>query len=234
MSDTVLEPEQIETTRPDVSHLITEDDTPVDNIFSEKQQRLLTNPLYDSWAGLGDGRKFVTYANVGLFYATNRPPIVPDTLLSIDVEPPQEVWEKHHRSYFIWEFGKPPDVVIEIVSNKKGEELGQKKNLYARIGIAYYIVYDPQKQLSNEQLHIFHRERASFVPSDETWLPDVSLSLTLWDGTFQDMNSTWLRWVDAKGNLILTAAELLEIERQRTDRLAAKLRALGLDPDVTE
>ncbi len=31
---------------PDVSHLITEDDTPVDNLFSEKQQRLLTRPLY--------------------------------------------------------------------------------------------------------------------------------------------------------------------------------------------
>ena len=37
---------------PDVEHLVTEDDTPVDNVFSEKQQRLLTEPLYSSpgWA----------------------------------------------------------------------------------------------------------------------------------------------------------------------------------------
>jgi len=28
--------------RPDVEHLVTEDDTPVDNLFSEKQKRLLT------------------------------------------------------------------------------------------------------------------------------------------------------------------------------------------------
>jgi Uma2 family endonuclease len=241
MTDTVLEVEQTEDIRPDVSHLITEDDTPVDNIFSEKQQRLLTSPLYDGWIGPGDERKFVAFANVGLFYATNRPAIVPDTLLSLDVEPPQEVWEKHHRSYFMWEFGKPPDVVIEVVSNKKGEELGQKKNLYARIGIAYYVVYDPQKQLSNEMLHIFHRESASYVPADETWLPDVGLSLTLWEGTYQDMNATWLRWVDADGSLIPTAAELLEIERQRAneaearaDRLAAKLRELGVDPDSSD
>jgi len=30
---------------PEVEHLVTEDDTPVDNIFSEKQQRLLTESL---------------------------------------------------------------------------------------------------------------------------------------------------------------------------------------------
>jgi hypothetical protein len=29
---------------PDVEHLVTEDDTPVDGIFSEKQMRLLTEP----------------------------------------------------------------------------------------------------------------------------------------------------------------------------------------------
>lgn len=42
---------------PDISGLITEDDTPVDNIFSEKQQRMLTllilliphNPSSDSY-----------------------------------------------------------------------------------------------------------------------------------------------------------------------------------------
>lgn len=86
MSDIILEAEQTETIRPDISHLITEDDTPVDNIFTEKQQRLLTSPLYDSWVGPGDGRKFVTFANVGLFYTTNRPAVVPDALLSLDAE----------------------------------------------------------------------------------------------------------------------------------------------------
>src|SRR5262245_10523816 len=30
----------------EMAKLVTEDDTPVDNIFSERQQRLLTEPLY--------------------------------------------------------------------------------------------------------------------------------------------------------------------------------------------
>jgi hypothetical protein len=43
-------------TVPDIHGLITEDDTPVDNLPSEKQQRLLTEPLYSAWAGPGAGR----------------------------------------------------------------------------------------------------------------------------------------------------------------------------------
>ena len=50
---------------PDIQHLVTEDDTPVDNMPSEKQQRLLTEPLYSSWAGPGAGRPFLAAANVG-------------------------------------------------------------------------------------------------------------------------------------------------------------------------
>jgi hypothetical protein len=60
----LLEPLPVEL-HPNVDHLVTEDDTPVDNIFSEKQQRLLTEPLYNSWSGPGEGRPFVAMANVG-------------------------------------------------------------------------------------------------------------------------------------------------------------------------
>ena len=94
---------------PDIDDLVTEDDIPVDNIFSEKQQRLLTEPLYSSrprWP-------FVALANVGLFYRVHHPPLVPDMLLSLEVEVPEDVWSKSHRAYFVWEFGKPPDVVID-------------------------------------------------------------------------------------------------------------------------
>lgn len=44
---------------PNIDALTTEDDTPVDNLPSEKQQRLLTEPLYSSWAGPGESRPFL-------------------------------------------------------------------------------------------------------------------------------------------------------------------------------
>ncbi len=105
---------------PDETQLVTEDDTPVDNIFSEKQQRLLTESLYSSWPGPDGERPFLALANVGLFYALTKAPLVPDVLLSLDVQAPADLWPKAHRSYFLWRYGKVPEVVIEVVSNRKG------------------------------------------------------------------------------------------------------------------
>jgi Uma2 family endonuclease len=108
---------------PDIAQLVTEDDTPVDNLPSEKQQRLLVEPLYSSWDA---GRPFLAASNVGIFSAVNRPPVVPDMFLSLDVQVAEDWWARQHRSYFLWEFGKPPDLVVEIVSNMEGEETGRK------------------------------------------------------------------------------------------------------------
>src|SRR5262245_17380803 len=65
--------------------LVTEDKTPVDNEYSERQQRLLTEPLYSSWKRPGKGRTYTVNANVGMFYNIRRPPLVPEVFLSVDV-----------------------------------------------------------------------------------------------------------------------------------------------------
>lgn len=225
MADIVLEPELTEIPSPDIDHLVTEDDTPVDNIFSEKQQRLLTDSLYSSWSGPGENRPFIALANVGMFYATSQQAVVPDVLVSLDVEHPADVWEKRHRSYFIWEYGKPPEVVVEIVSNKVGGELDHKLQLYARLGIAYYVVFDPEQQLGEQTLQIFHLRNMQYVLVDENELPGMGLGLTLWEGEFQGLAATWLRWLDSEGELLLTGNE-------RAEKLAAQLSALGVEPEV--
>lgn len=257
MAETVLthpfaESEAYETPVVDASHLMTEDDTPVDNFFSERQMDLLIDTLYASWRGPTVGRPFMAMANVALYFALRQQPLVPDVLISLDVEPPTDVWKKENRSYFIWEYGKPPDVVVEIVSNRKGQELGYKLNQYARLGIAYYIVYDPIRLLSNKTLHVYTWKDARYQESKKTWLPAVELGVTLWTGVYRDMEATWLRWQDAAGHLLLTgqeraavaeeraeaaegraevAAEQAALERERAERLAAQLRALGVEPE---
>ena len=42
----------------------------------------------------------------------------------------------------------------------------------------------------------------------------------------------WLRWWDRSGNLLLCSAEQSEQERFRAEKLAAKLRELGTNPDA--
>jgi Uma2 family endonuclease len=242
---------------PDTSHLITEDDTPVENMLSEKHYRLLTEPLYSSWAGPGQGRPFLVCANVGLFPVPRNPAIVPDVMLSLDVTAPEDF--NRIRSYFVWEFGKPPDVVIEIVSNTQGEEKDTKRTDYARIGVAYYIVYDPFRCLDGDVLEAYELRGGRYQRLPDTWLPNVGLGVTLWEGTFEEVHGTWLRWCDQEGVVILTGAERLDYERQRAEAerqraeaehqraeaerqraeaehqravmLAERLRELGLDPD---
>ena len=237
---------------PDVSHLVTEDDTPVDNLFSERQMALLRETLYTSWAGPGEERTFVAMANVAI-YATNfTPPLVPDLLLSLDVTLPEEPLLKEHRSYFLWLYGKPPEVVIEIVSNRKGGELSNKLLDYARMGVAYYIVYDPEGEISEEPLRIFTRQGAHFTETRAHWLAGVELGVAIWRGVYGDMIGDWLRWVDKRGELLATGPEAkaqeqqraeqerqraeqeqqrADQERRRADTLAEKLRELGINPD---
>jgi Uma2 family endonuclease len=232
MAEVILEPEIIEIPEPDLSDVITEDDEPVDNIFSEKQQRLLTETLYSSWRKMLEPEThFVALANVGLFYSVNESAVVPDVMVSLDVELPEELWEKKHRSYFIWEYGKLPEIVIEIVSNRKGGELSTKKSLYSRLGITYYIVFDPYKQLNSKLLHIFERHASEYISRRKSWLPVLGLGLELWEGAYKGHEALWLRWVDEEGNLLLTGEETAEQERQRAERLAAQLRALGVEPE---
>jgi hypothetical protein len=230
---------------PDINHLITEDDEPVENIFSSKQQRLLTDSLYSSWAGPGPGRKFLADTNVGIFYVARNPGIVPSVFLSLDVEAHDDLWAKEHRSYFTWELGKPPDVVIEIVSNKNGSESGDKRTKYAHMRVGYYVIYDPKQHLGDEALLIYRLEGVGYRQHESTRMPEINLGLTLWEGEFENVRDKWLRWTDENNNLILTgkeqAAELRsqkDKERvakeeaiERAEKLAAMLQRLGRDPD---
>jgi Uma2 family endonuclease len=217
---------------PDIDHLITEDDTPVDNAFSEKQQRLLVEPLYTTWAGGPEQRPFLAQANVGIFNRAHNPPIVPDMLLSLDVEAADDLWAKVNRSYLIWEFGKPPDVVVEIVSNLEGNEAGRKMQTYARIRVSYYVIFDPQKLLANEPLRLFELRGSEYSRKPDTTVTEIGLSLVLWEGVFEQSQALWLRWADTAGNLIPTGAELAAQERARAERLAEQLRALGVEPEA--
>jgi hypothetical protein len=53
--------------RPNIDHILTENGKPVDNQFSEKQQRLLTEISYCSWQ---PQEPFVAMSNVGLFFGS--------------------------------------------------------------------------------------------------------------------------------------------------------------------
>ncbi len=227
---------------PDANQLITEDDTPVDNFASAKQQRLLVSSLYSSL----QSQTFLAEANVGIYHTDGQPAIVPDVFLSLDVQVPENWWKKQNRCYMVWRFGKPPEVVLEIVSNKEGDELGNKLQIYEHMRASYYIVYDPNQQLGEKVLRVYELRGRRYFETSENWLEQVGLGITLWEGEFEDRQDTWLRWCYQDGTVLLTGDEHAQQERQRaqqerqraeqaeqrTQLLADRLRAMGVDPDT--
>ncbi len=251
MTPNLLAPEEDLITELDISHLAIEDDTPVDNFQSEVQQRFLVEPLYSSRALT---LPFLAAANVGLFYKLNGDPIVPDVFLSLGVQRAADFSQRRNRSYFVWEFGKVPEVCIEIVSNQEGDELtlsrksqqkgktASKKTIYAEIGIRYYVVFDPLQQIQGEDamngalLRVWSISPIGYIEltppegiitaGQHIWLEGVGLGLTLWEGQFEeDVTRLWLRWCDRDGQVIPTGAEGKELERQRAEAEAQRAEA---------
>ena len=152
----------------------------------------------------------------------------------------------------IWEFGKAPDIVVEIVSNRKGKE-DQKLERYASAGVPYAIIFDPRLYLGKRPLRVYILRGRSYVEvADPSWLEEVGVGMTLWEGSYEGLSATWLRWCGRDGNVLLSGLELAnqaheraekereraeqereraEKERERAERLAARLRELGEDVD---
>ncbi len=192
---------------PDTSQMILEDDEPLDSFINEKQQRLLTAVFY-SGAELPIQKPFLAAANVGLFVTKTKSGIAPDAFLSLGIHAGDDWWQRKVRSYLFWEFGKPPDIVIEVISPTPGNELGSKLTDYAELRIPYYVVYDPLKKLGENILQVFELRGRSYVPKTDSQFADCNIGLTLWEGTFEDINATWLRWCYPDGKVIPTGDEL--------------------------
>jgi hypothetical protein len=217
---------------PDIDYdaLVTEDGKPVDRIFVEKLYRLLSRPLYASWPGLGAGRPFLVLVNVGWFYQRHTPAVVPDCLLSLDVTCPQDLQVKEGHSYYQWDMGKQPDVIIEVVSDRTGGEESYKKDLYARLGVAYYAVFDPKHLLSTDTLRTYELVGGEYRRADPGPWSKVGLGLRVWPGTFEGHEDVWLRWCDGGGQIIPTGEERARQADERIAALEAELRMLKSKP----
>jgi hypothetical protein len=205
--------------------------------FTEKQARLLAEPLYISWTGPGEGRPFMALANGGLFYSVREPPLMPVATLAVDVRAGDDLSPKENRSYFTWLVGKSPDVVVDIVSDGQGGEEDHKLRPYAHIKVTYCVLFDPGNRPGHGVLRSFGLKHGTYEPLDEHWFPGVNLGLTLWQGAYEGHTARWLRWCDWQGRVILSGQERAEEARQRAKqgrrrrtRLGVRLRRRGIEP----
>jgi Uma2 family endonuclease len=134
-------------------------------------------------------------------------------------------------SWVAWgEGGKLPDVVIELTSNKtRHVDHGDKMRIYSKVWrTPEYFLYDP---FSFELVGY----RLNPTTSDYEPLPKdargdlessvLGLKLGVREGTFEDVDFRWLRWLDPQGALLPTPEERADAESARASAESARANA---------
>ena len=79
-------------------------------------------------------------------------------------------------------------------------------------------MYDPLQQLGQQLLYTHALREGQYLELERHWLPQVGLGLTLWQGTFEEIEGEWLRWSDKAGTVIATGAERATQEHHRAEQ----------------
>jgi Uma2 family endonuclease len=209
---------------PDIETIDTEGPKSVESTYPEKLYRLLAESLVNNWPGPGDGRPFQVFTGVGLFHHYGQPGLCPDLMLALDITP-DRAESREGRTYFTWLRGKVPDLVLEVVSDRVADEAGHKLRQYQRIGIPYYVIYDPRTVLGDQLLRSFELRGGRYYPLVRHFYPNIGLGFTLIDGVYEDMSGTWLRWCLENGEVIPTGRERIATETSRAEAERARAEA---------
>jgi Uma2 family endonuclease len=223
---------------PSSAELLDSDDTPVDNELQNLIPNLLEAILALFWNNRND---WFFGVDMGIYYAPSQPALVPDGFLSLGVE--RFIGEEGRLSYVFWEEDNiPPILALEVVSKTYGGEYEKKKVDYAKLGILYYAIYLPTRQYRRKRqpLEIYKLENSEYIlqPNSPVWMPEIGLALGRERGTYLGRTREWLYWYDEQGQKLPTPEELVQQEKQRADqerlkaeKLAQKLRDLGVNPE---
>lgn len=215
------------------------DEEPVENI----DQPILAAALRESLEIAGLIQESVLVAsNLGICATLNDKLVIkaPDWFYVSRTEslPPQEI----RRSYTPNLEGETPAIIMEFLSATSNDEYSVKPTyppgkwyFYEQIlKVPFYALFEPAQGL----LEVYKLDEAGSYKLQEPdsnnryWIEGVRLFLGVWQGTKAERTGPWLRWWDENGQLLLWGAEMIERERQRAERLAAQLRAAGIEPEV--
>ena len=219
------------------------DEPPLESELHLRQIILLLNCLEWLWQDRND---FYAAGNLTIYYSQNQRRNEdfrgPDFFVVSDTE------RKTRKSWVIWEEdGKYPNFILEILSDSTANvDRNLKKKLYQNtFRTPNYFWFDPYT-LEFAGFNLVVGEYQAIEPNNQGHLWSQQLELYL--GIHQGL----LRFFTANGELVPTPEEQAESEReqkeyereqkeyereqkeiaqQKTERLAAKLRELNIDPD---
>ncbi|MDF0555589.1 Uma2 family endonuclease [Kamptonema sp. UHCC 0994] len=210
-----------ETRLPTSAELPSSDDTPVDNENQNFLPNLLLFLLKFHWSKRNDwffGVDMGVYHTTGVSHLV---PIIPDGFLSLGVE--RFKGDTLRLSYVLWEENNiPPIFALEVVSQTYGGEYDKKMDIYAGLGVLYYVIYNPYywRRDLHQTFEVYRLVDGEYELQigEPFWMPEVGLGIGR--GRYQDgaKQLEVLYWFDERGSRYLTAEEKAEQAEERLNR----------------
>jgi Uma2 family endonuclease len=215
------------------------DETPVDNVgvspSRSEDQNWLPNVLLlllkYIWA---DRTDWFFGVDMGVYHPTglnHRFPVVPDGFLSLGVE--RRKGNRSRRSYVMWEENDiPPILTLEMVSWTPGGEYEEKMAIYAKLGVLYYVIYNPEywKRDGHQPFEVYKLVNGVYQLQigEPYWFPEIGLGIGRCQEVSGVVEQEVLSWFDDRNNRYLRPEELAAIARQEVEDTKAQLdRALA-------
>jgi Uma2 family endonuclease len=207
----------------DYLHL-TEDDLPSsDGIPMETQRHysqmvLLIQSLKNYWK---DRQDCYVGGDMFVYFSPNQ--VRNEDFRGPDVFVVQNAPKRERKSWVVWQEGKSPDVVIELMSESTAVfDKTLKKEVYQdRLQVPEYFLYDPfSEELLGYRLiggvyHPIAADAQGRLLSEQT-----GLLLVHWQGEYDDIHTDWLRWATLDGSVLPTEGE----EKEQAERKAEQFR----------
>ncbi len=186
-----------------------------------------------------EGQQAIVLADQFLYYVQGFPKfrVAPDVMVVFNVQPGAR------DNYKVWEEAQVPSVIFEMTSaGTKDRDEVVKKDLYEGLNVPEYWQFDPKGEWIPEKLRGYRLQDGVYVPITDGRSEPLGLRLEVDElliAFYQENTGEKLlasdELVQALRQETLARQEteaLLEQEQQRADRLAARLRELGEDPDL--
>jgi Uma2 family endonuclease len=261
---------------PDHKQLPDSDGTFVKNFQEHPQSIVLTSSIAPVLEKLHPDGRYCIGQDSGIYWRMMEPPEkgaeAPDWFYVPNVSPLLD--GEYRRSYVLWKEFVAPLIAIEFVSGNGSEErdttppsetekAGKFWVYEQAIRIPFYVIFDAWKD-NVEVYHLVDGRYAKMQPNERGHFAIAPMDVEI--GLQRESTTTWLRWWEESGNLLLTGDERAIAEKQarldaeaiaeqqtaiadqerliatqerlakqeaeqKAQRLAEKLRSLGINPD---
>ena len=204
---------------PTQDNLPSDDGVPMETERHKKQMDLLIYSL-EPWlnnhpqGGYVGGNMFIYYSFKQIRHQDFKGP---DVFVVLGVA------RGERKSWVVWEEGKTPDVIIELLSESTAkEDKTNKKMIYQnQLKVAEYFWFDTFNPDDWAGFRLNGEKYEALLPENEHFVSQpLGLTLVHWQGIYKGVETTWLRWATLAGDLLLLPEETETQQAQQAKQQA--------------